>query len=197
MDDRSKRSARQIADDYAWVALALAAVAGAVDGIGYLMLGKVFTSHMSGNTVALTIDVAAGHWREAWRHFEPIVPFFIGALFGLAATDVFLRLHVARIFTIIASFELLMIVIFLAIAHPAAQWMVVWPAAAMGIQNALLRRVGNRSVRTTFITGMLATTAHHLVAAITRSSMGDVKQAKSAATLVSMPEFGSALRYVE
>lgn len=33
----------------------------------------------------------------------------------------------------------------------------------MGVQNAMLRRVGHHSVRTTFITGMLTNTAQALV----------------------------------
>lgn len=149
-----------------WIALALAAIAGAVDCIGYLVLARVFTSHMSGNTVAVTVALATGQWHEAWRHFEPIVAFFGGALLGMAAADALLRLKVSRVFSIIAGLEVAFLVVFVVLAHPAQQWMTLWPAAAMGIQNALLRRAGDHSVRTTFITGMLATTAHHLVCAL-------------------------------
>ncbi|HVA33334.1 MAG TPA: YoaK family protein, partial [Candidatus Baltobacteraceae bacterium] len=61
-----------------WVALTLAAIAGGVDGIGYLLLAHIFTSHMSGNTVAMTMYVASRKWSEAWRHIAPIVIFFLG-----------------------------------------------------------------------------------------------------------------------
>lgn len=148
------------------MALALAAIAGAVDGIGYLLLYHIFTSHMSGNTVAMMLHVASGNWRETWRHLEPVIVFFLGICAGLALTDILAALRVSRMFAIIAGTELVLLVIFLVLAHPVRQWMVVWPACAMGIQNAMLRRVGHHRVRTTFITGMLTNTAQGLVDAI-------------------------------
>ena len=158
-----KSSERDLAQQYSWIALALAAIAGAVDGIGYLLLYRIFTSHMSGNTVAMMLDVANGNWHEAWRHFEPVIVFFSGIVLGLTLTDVLVALRVARMFTLVAGIELVFLVIFLILAHPPQQWMVVWPACAMGVQNAMLRRVGHHKVRTTFITGMLTNTAQGLV----------------------------------
>lgn len=146
-----------------WLALALAAIAGAVDGIGYLLLYHVFTSHMSGNTVAMMIYVANGNSREAWRHVEPIVIFFAGIVAGITITDMLVNLRVARIFAILTGLEFVLLVVFFALAHPPRQWMVVWPASAMGVQNAMLRRIGHHRVRTTFVTGMLANTALGLV----------------------------------
>lgn len=148
------------------MALALAAIAGAVDGIGYLLLYRIFTSHMSGNTVAMMLHVARGDWHQTWRHLEPIIVFFIGICIGIALTDLLITLRVARMFAVVAGFELLLLIIFLLLAHPAHQWMVVWPACAMGVQNAMLRRVGQHKVRTTFVTGMLTNTAQGLVEAI-------------------------------
>lgn len=146
-----------------WLALALAAIAGAVDGIGYLLLYHVFTSHMSGNTVAMMIYVANGNSREAWRHVEPIVIFFAGIVAGITITDMLVNLRVARIFAILTGLEFVLLVVFFALAHPPRQWMVVWPASAMGVQNAMLRRIGHHRVRTTFVTGMLVNTALGLV----------------------------------
>lgn len=162
----AQRSERQLSHQYSWMALALAGIAGAVDGIGYLLLYHVFTSHMSGNTVAMMLSAAQGNWRETWRHLEPIVVFFFGILVGLSLSEILVALRVARIFSIVAGLELLLLVMFLLLAHPPQQWMVVWPACAMGIQNAMLRRVGHHKVRTTFITGMLTNTAQGLVDAV-------------------------------
>lgn len=156
-------SERRLSNEYSWLALALAAIAGAVDGTGYLLLYHVFTSHMSGNTVAMMIYVAGGDWHEAWRHIEPIVIFFFGILAGIALTDVLVARRIARMFAVVAGLEFVLLVVFLALAHPPQQWMVVWPAGAMGIQNAMLRRVGHYKVRTTFVTGMLTNTAQGLV----------------------------------
>lgn len=167
MSERERQqSQRSLSKTYTWVAFALAAIAGAVDGIGYIILAHIFTSHMSGNTVALMLHVASGNWREAWRHFEPIVAFFCGVLFGLGATDALVQTKLARTFGAIAVTEIVLLVAFFLVAHPAEQWMVVLPAGAMGIQNAMLRRVGHHSVRTTYMTGMLTSCAQGLVEAV-------------------------------
>lgn len=169
----AQRSERELSRQYSWMALALAAIAGTVDGIGYLLLYHVFTSHMSGNTVAMMLSAAQGNWPQTWRHLEPIIVFFLGIVAGLALSEILVGWRVARIFSIVAGLELLLLVIFLLLAHPPQQWMVVWPASAMGIQNAMLRRVGHHKVRTTFITGMLTNMAQGLVDAgrawVTRS----------------------------
>ena len=160
---QTAQSQRKLSNRYSWIALALAAVAGGVDGIGYLLLYHVFTSHMSGNTVAMMIQVASANWHEAWRHIEPIVVFFFGIVAGIALTDVLAAYRISRMFAIVAALEFVLLIMFLLLAHPARQWMVVWPASAMGVQNAILRRVGHHNVRTTFITGMLTNTAQALV----------------------------------
>lgn len=165
-DSDPQGSPRQISGRYSWVALVLSAIAGSVDGIGYLLLAKIFTSHMSGNTVAMTIYVASRNWHEAWRHFAPILIFFLGILAGLAVVDSMTRVKFSRAFSVIAGLEVVLLAAFCALARPPHQWMVVWPAAAMGLQNAMLRRVGHHSVRTTFITGMLTNTAQGIVEAV-------------------------------
>lgn len=163
MSENAQHSERQLSQRYSWIALALATIAGATDGIGYLLLAHIFTSHMSGNTVALTLHAAQGNWKETWRHLEPIVVFFAGIVVGLSVTDALTAAKVRRSFTIIAGMEAALLLAFVLLAHPARQWMVVFPAGAMGIQNAMLRRVGHHRVRTTFVTGMLTNTAQGLV----------------------------------
>ncbi len=153
--------------------MALSFVAGAVDGIGYLLLYHIFTSHMSGNTVGLTIYVASGRWREAWRHFEPIVVFCGGIAVGFALTYVLVWLKVMRMFSIIAACEVALLVAFFVLARPAQQWMVIFPAGAMGIQNAILRQVGQHRVHTTFVTGMLTNTMQGAVDGIRSAMAGD------------------------
>lgn len=144
----------------------MAGIAGAVDSIGYLLLAHIFTSHMSGNTVGMMMHVATGNWPEAWKHFEPIVIFFVAICVGIGLTDVLTALRVTRTFAIIGGLELALLVAFFVMADQAQQWMVVWPASAMGIQNAMLRRAGHHRVRTTFITGMITNAAQGFVEAV-------------------------------
>jgi uncharacterized membrane protein YoaK (UPF0700 family) len=146
-----------------WVALGLAFAAGSVDGIGYLLLAHVFTSHMSGNTVEFAMHIGSGNWHEAWRHFEPIVAFVLGVGTGIALTDLVVAWRASSAFALLAACEVLLLIAFAAIAHPVREWMVAFPAGAMGMQNALLRRVGEHRVRTTYITGMLTNTAQGFV----------------------------------
>ena len=49
------------------LACALSALAGYVDGIGFLHLGGLFVSFMSGNSTRLGVSLAEGHWRTRPR----------------------------------------------------------------------------------------------------------------------------------
>ncbi len=146
-----------------WIAPALAAVAGSVDGIGYLLLYKLFTSHMSGNTVAVTVLAARGEWGEVCRHTVPIFAFFAGAAVGFTLVAAPVLRNSRRIFSSVAAVEALLLGAFLLVGRPVELWTAALPAAAMGLQNAMLRRVAQRGIRTTFITGMLTNAAQSLV----------------------------------
>ena len=47
------------------LACALSALAGYVDGIGFLHLGGLFVSFMSGNSTRMGVSLAQGHWLNA------------------------------------------------------------------------------------------------------------------------------------
>src|SRR5580700_3184669 len=64
------------------LACALSALAGYVDGIGYLHLGGLFVSFMSGNSTRLGVSVAQGDWSNAAAAFGLIALFVIGAACG-------------------------------------------------------------------------------------------------------------------
>ena len=60
----------------------LAALAGMVDAIGYLRLGHLFVSFMSGNSTQLAVAVGRGDLTEACIITELIAPFVLGAAAG-------------------------------------------------------------------------------------------------------------------
>jgi uncharacterized membrane protein YoaK (UPF0700 family) len=64
------------------LACALSALAGYVDGIGFLHLGGLFVSFMSGNSTRMGVSLAEGHWTSAAEAFGLIVLFVIGAAAG-------------------------------------------------------------------------------------------------------------------
>src|ERR1700741_3237683 len=64
------------------LACALSALAGYVDAIGFLHLGGLFVSFMSGNSTRLGVNLAAGNWQNAAEAIGLIVLFVIGAAGG-------------------------------------------------------------------------------------------------------------------
>src|SRR4051794_22621395 len=64
------------------LACALSALAGYVDGIGFLHLGGLFVSFMSGNSTRLGVSLAEGHWLEAAAALALIALFVVGAAAG-------------------------------------------------------------------------------------------------------------------
>ena len=61
------------------LACALSALAGYVDGIGFLHLGGLFVSFMSGNSTRMGVSLAEGQWLSAAEAFGLIALFVIGA----------------------------------------------------------------------------------------------------------------------
>jgi uncharacterized membrane protein YoaK (UPF0700 family) len=64
------------------LACALSMLAGYVDGIGFLHLGGLFVSFMSGNSTRLGVNLAEAHWWQAAGAFGLIVLFVAGAAAG-------------------------------------------------------------------------------------------------------------------
>src|SRR5260370_41193807 len=64
------------------LACALSAVAGYVDGIGFLHLGGLFVSFMSGNSTRMGVSLAQAQWLSAAEAFGLIALFVIGAAAG-------------------------------------------------------------------------------------------------------------------
>jgi uncharacterized membrane protein YoaK (UPF0700 family) len=64
------------------LACALSGLAGYVDGIGYLYLGGLFVSFMSGNSTRLGVTLAQGQWVNAAEALGLIALFVIGAGIG-------------------------------------------------------------------------------------------------------------------
>ena len=61
------------------LACALSALAGYVDGIGFMHLGGLFVSFMSGNSTRMGVSLAEGHWHDAAQALGLIALFVIGA----------------------------------------------------------------------------------------------------------------------
>ncbi len=64
------------------LACALSALAGYVDGIGFLHLGGLFVSFMSGNSTRMGVSLAQGQWWNALEALGLIALFVTGAAAG-------------------------------------------------------------------------------------------------------------------
>jgi uncharacterized membrane protein YoaK (UPF0700 family) len=157
------------------LAYALTAVAGSIDAIGYIVLFHVFTANMTGNTVALAIGIAQSDWSTAARRGFAIPMFLVGLLFSRFVVHVADRRkwrHAAALLFAVEAALLACFGIFGLLLFPGGHierssgalfyLMVALPSLAMGVQNASLSHFGPLSVRTTHVTGNLATLADQI-----------------------------------
>lgn len=135
----------------------LAAIAGFVDAVGYLSLHRVYTANMSGNSVAVGIQLGWQNWPELLRRFWPVVAFVAGMLFCRILVEIGARRKLRSIASVTILFEigLLLPACLLNSPRPEQTLYVGLLAVAMGIQNAAVTRVQSVSVHTGFVTGVL------------------------------------------
>ncbi|KQY90189.1 hypothetical protein ASD24_25135 [Paenibacillus sp. Root52] len=131
---------------------ALVLIAGFIDAIGYLGLGKVYLSFMSGNSTKLGIALFKGDY-SVWTTTGVVVLLFIvGAFIGTLITELSRQYHL----TLILSAESILFVI-------AITWVIflhtdsiLFPlAVAMGMQNTMHQMVAHADVGKGFVSGTL------------------------------------------
>jgi len=61
-----------------WFIAALAWIAGTVNALGYLVIGGVFTSHMTGDTSAVLIALVTGRGTQIAHRLVAVVAFVVG-----------------------------------------------------------------------------------------------------------------------
>lgn len=176
------------------LAVVLAWVGGFVDAVGYLLLAHVFVAHQSGNTVASMVGVSRGDWSLALRRGLPIGLFVVGVGLGAAVLEYAGRRRVSALTSWTLGAEALLLLgclldARLTFGHGPASGtrigdyigLIVLLVIAMGLQTATLRKIGRRTVRTTYVTGMLTHLAEDLVDFIIerREVHGDAARAES------------------
>ena len=150
--------ARQLA-----IGFILALVAGWVDAIGFLEVGQLYLSFMSGNTTQLGLAIAAGADLQILRASGVIGSFFFGAFTGTLLADAAGRFRLPLVLA--AEFALVCAAIALTALRPG--FAALLPITiAMGMQNALRQQVGRADVGKTFVTGALFSAGQSLARAI-------------------------------
>jgi uncharacterized membrane protein YoaK (UPF0700 family) len=128
------------------LAALLAGLAGMVDAIGFLRLGHLFVSYMSGNSTQLAVAVGRGRLGEAGSIMVLIVLFVLGAAGGQLIAHFTGRRHLTCVLAAVT-----MLLTLAAAMGTAPEPMVL----AMGALNAAMHRAGNVPVSLTFVTGTL------------------------------------------
>ena len=145
------------------LACALSALAGYVDGIGYLHLGGLFVSFMSGNSTRLGVSLAHAHWQTAAEAFGLIVLFVTGAAAG---SLIVLGRGAYRQPLVLLAEALLLVVAALAYSIGQSNVAIGAIVLAMGLENAVFQIDGGAGLGLTYVTGALVKVGQLIAAAL-------------------------------
>jgi uncharacterized membrane protein YoaK (UPF0700 family) len=146
------------------LACALSALAGYVDGIGFLHLGGMFVSFMSGNSTRLGVNLAEGHWSNAAEAIGLIALFVTGAACG---SLIVLGRGANRQPWVLLVEALLLAVAALCYAFGLSNVAIAAMVLAMGLENAVFQIDGGAGLGLTYITGALVKVGQLLATALT------------------------------
>jgi uncharacterized membrane protein YoaK (UPF0700 family) len=146
------------------LAFALCALAGYLDGIGYLHLGGLFVSFMSGNATRLGVNLTEANWFTAAQTIGIIVTF----VFGAAAGSLIVLARGSRRQTWLLLTETLLLI------GSGLTYTFGWTTAAiggivfaMGLENGMFQIRGGAGLGLTYVTGALVKAGQLLGAALT------------------------------
>jgi uncharacterized membrane protein YoaK (UPF0700 family) len=145
------------------LACALSALAGYVDGIGYLQLGGLFVSFMSGNSTRMGVAIAHAHWQTVAEAFGLIALFVAGAAAG---SLIVLGRGAHRQPLVLLAETLLLTLAALAytFGHPGMAIAAI--VLAMGLENAVFQIHGGAGLGLTYVTGALVKVGQLVAAAL-------------------------------
>ncbi|WP_267420788.1 YoaK family protein [Methylobacterium sp. GC_Met_2] len=148
--------------------LLLTGLAGYVDALGFVRLGGLYTSFMSGNTTQLAVFGAAADPHRMVLPAILIFAFLTGSVLGSG-----LAILVPPRWTTpaVLAYESLLILggLGLGLESPELGLAAFFVAVAMGSQNAVLAQVKGFRAGTTFVTGALFSLGHKIAQALTRT----------------------------
>jgi uncharacterized membrane protein YoaK (UPF0700 family) len=146
------------------LACALSALAGYVDAIGFLHLGGLFVSFMSGNSTRMGVSLAEGHWQNAAVALGLIALFVIGAAAG---SLIVLGRGAHRQPLVLLAEALLLAGAALAYTFGLPNVAVATIVLAMGLENAVFQIDGGAGLGLTYVTGALVKVGQLVAAALT------------------------------
>jgi uncharacterized membrane protein YoaK (UPF0700 family) len=146
------------------LACALSWLAGYVDGIGYLHLGGLFISFMSGNSTRMGVSLAEENWLAAGEAFGLIALFVIGAAAG--SLIVLGRSAYCQCWLLLLE-GVLLAAAALCYSFGLSATAIVAIVLAMGLENAVFQIEGGAGLGLTYVTGALIKVGQLAAAALT------------------------------
>lgn len=139
--------------------LVLTVVTGLIDAVSYLSLGRVFVANMTGNVVFLGFALAGAPGLSVTASIVSMASFLTGALAGGRLGTRFAA-HRGRLLAATTAIQAVLVagtVIAVVVSHgevtsPVRYTLIVLLAIAMGMQNAVARRLGVPDLTTTVLT---------------------------------------------
>jgi uncharacterized membrane protein YoaK (UPF0700 family) len=149
----------------------LSVIAGMVDLIGFLTLGRIFTAHVTGNlVVAAATAVHGGSWNLAQALAIPVFMLAVAAAWLIARVSGLHGVALTRLLLVIQFLLLLAVLAFSVTTAPSADprglmagIAVMIAVCAMAFQYALLRLALPKAVSTAVMTGNLTNTVLSLM----------------------------------
>ncbi len=141
--------------------LGLGLVAGYVDALGFILLGGVYASAMTGNTTQLAISLVRSQWAVVTPVGTTIGAFFLGALLASLMRR---RLRRSPVELLLMA-ALILLVQAVRMCVPDSGWLELpMLAAAMAMQGQTITRFGVTSLQTIVVTSNLLRFAEALAA---------------------------------
>jgi uncharacterized membrane protein YoaK (UPF0700 family) len=138
----------------------LTAIAGYVDAVGFLKMGHLFVSFMSGDSTQLAVAASEAKWSEARDAGGVVLLFLLGVVAGRILTRLIKRGSGVMVLLIEA-----ILLVSAAMSQNSGKLVLIPMVMAMGIQNAVMHRAGNIKTGLTYVTGTLVNLGEKVVAA--------------------------------
>jgi uncharacterized membrane protein YoaK (UPF0700 family) len=142
------------------LAVALTALAGFVDAVGFLKLGHLFVSFMSGDSTQFAVALARGDWGKMGAAGAIVGLFVVGVMAGRALEHAMCRWRRPAVLGLEAS------LLALALAAQTDEAATALMVGAMGVQNSAAHRAGEIRLSLTYVTGTLVHLGQSVVDAV-------------------------------
>jgi uncharacterized membrane protein YoaK (UPF0700 family) len=133
------------------LSISLAFIAGAINAGGFLVVHQ-YTSHMTGIISVAADSIVLGQWYSAAAMLLYIVSFICGAATTALLVNWAKKYHLHSRYALPMTLEASLLLIF-GIVNTDVSYIIALLCFLMGLQNAVITKISDMSIRTTHITG--------------------------------------------